>query len=489
MERPDLLVVGGGINGAAIARDAAGRGVATLLVEQGDLAQGTSSASTKLIHGGLRYLEHKDFRLVRESLRERATMLRSAPHVVRPLRFILPHGEGLRPWRTVRAGLFLYDLFAIGGGLPRSRAIRIDDPDLAEDAPERGIAYWDAWVDDSRLVVLNALDAAERRATIRTRARLVSARRDDGRWLAEIVDDTGATAAVSAGAIVNAAGPWVEEVLRGRLQRGGDTHVRLIKGSHIIVPRLFAGTDAWLLQQPDRRIVFAIPYEEEFTLIGTTDVPWEGPPGTARIDADEIDYLCAAANRCFRRQLSSTDVQWAFSGVRALHDDGAQQASEVTRDYALPLDEDGAPLLSVFGGKITTARALAEEAVDRLAKAGLRSGKPWTRQARLPGGDIGGFDGALKAARRRWPFLGEPQLTRLLHAYGSRLERWLGAATSVDDLGAYYGAGLTGAEVDYLVATEWARTAEDILWRRTKLGLHVEPKQAARLAEYLAAKA
>jgi glycerol-3-phosphate dehydrogenase len=482
MNDPDLLVVGGGINGAAIARDAAGRGLRVLLVEQGDLASATSSASTKLIHGGLRYLEYYDLRLVRESLTERETMLRTAPHLIRPLRFVLPYRPGVRPRWMVRAGLLLYDLLSVGGSLPWSRAIRIKDPALRPGL-SHGFAYYDAWVDDARLVVLNAIDAAERGAEIRTRTRLHAAMRKEGRWRAEIEDvASGEVAVVRPRAIVNAAGPWVEEVLRGRLSSGGADRVRLVKGSHIVVPRRSGREDAFLLQEPDRRIVFAIPYEHDFTLIGTTDVAWDAPPGPATISDEEVGYLCAAANRFFARSITSADVVASFSGVRALHDDGRENASAVTRDYMLALEDKGAPLLSVFGGKITTARALAEEAVDKLAGTGLGGGKAWTRRAILPGGDIGRFEPALAAAAKRWPAVDPERLRRLLHAYGSRLERWL------DTPGEDFGAGLTSAEVDYLVTHEWARTAEDILWRRTKIGLHIDADGAARLAAYLAAR-
>jgi glycerol-3-phosphate dehydrogenase len=484
MDEPDLLVVGGGINGAAIARDAAGRGLRVLLVEQDDLAQATSSASTKLIHGGLRYLEYYDLRLVRESLTERETMLRTAPHLIRPLRFVLPYTPGVRPWWMVRAGLLLYDILSIGGSLPWSRAMRIRDPAL-QPGMGRGFAYYDAWVDDARLVVLNAIDAAKRGAEIRTRTRLHAARRKDGRWRAEIEDvATGEVAVVRARAIVNAAGPWVEEVLRGRLSAEGEDRARLVKGSHIVVPRLSVSEDAMLLQQPDRRIVFAIPYERDFTLIGTTDISWDAPPGPATISDEEVGYLCAAANRFFARSITAADVRSSFSGVRALHDDGRKSASAVTRDYKLALDDQGAPLLSVFGGKITTARALAEEAVDKLAAVGIGGARSWTRKAALPGGDIGKFEPAFAAAAKRWPRIDPLQLRRLLHAYGSRLGDWLRDGR---DLGEDFGAGLTRAEVDYLVAHEWARTGDDILWRRTKIGLHIDAAGAARLAAYLEA--
>jgi glycerol-3-phosphate dehydrogenase len=473
----DLLVIGGGINGAAIARDAAGRGLAVLLVEQGDLAQGTSSASTKLIHGGLRYLEYGAYRLVRESLRERETMLAAAPHIIRPIRFIVPHQKGMRPWWMVRAGLWLYDLLGWGGSLPRSAALRLMGGPLHHDLT-RGFAYWDAWVDDARLVVLNALDAAERGAEIATRTRLASARREGGRWLANIEDmASGIVRRVSARALVNAAGPWIDEVLRERLGMRDAPRARLIKGSHIVVPRLHDGTDAYLLQQPDGRVVFAIPYEREFTLIGTTDIPVDDPAAPA-IDDREIAYLCEAVNRYFKRQVTPDQVRWTYSGVRSLWDDGASEAKAVTRDYVLALDEDGAPLLTVYGGKITTARALAEAAMGRL-KLG---GSPWTKGKPLPGGDFDGAFGALLAdARARWPSLPAATLERMAHAYGSGLADVLGEESEPDP----GFDGLSRAEADYLVTKEWARTAEDILWRRTKLGLDVGAATEDQLRSWL----
>jgi glycerol-3-phosphate dehydrogenase len=432
----DLLVIGGGINGTAIARDAAGRGLSVLLVEQGDLASATSSASTKLIHGGLRYLEFYEFRLVREALAEREVMLRTAPQIIRPQRFLLPHAYAVRPWWMVRAGLLLYDLLALGGSLPRSRGVRLAAGPLKPDYA-KGFAYWDAWVDDARLVVLNAVDAHAHGAVIRTRTRLASARREGGRWLANIEAD-GAIEAVSAKMIANAAGPWVREVLGGHLGVNAANGVRLIRGSHIVVPRAFAGDDAYLLQQPDGRVVFAIPYERDFTLIGTTDIPVDAPTD-AHISEAEIAYLIGAANLYLARPIAAADIVWRYAGIRSLHDDGAADARAVTRDYTLELDADGPPLLSVFGGKITTARALAEAAVDKLAP-----GRPaWTRDAQLPAG-----------------FTGPPA-------------------------GEDFGGGLSAAEVDHYVAHEYARTAEDILWRRTKIGLHCGPETAQRLQDYL----
>lgn len=382
MESFDLLIIGGGINGAAIARDAAGRGCKVLLVEKDELAAHTSSSSSKLIHGGLRYLEYYEFRLVREALREREILLRTAPHIVRPLRFVLPHVAGMRPWWMLRAGLKLYDLLAMGGTLPRSTTTAdalLREP-LKGEAGRRLATYWDARVDDRRLVHLNALDAAERGAEIATRTEFLSARRLGARWEAELSGGR----KVSAAAMVNAAGPWVADVLKQRLREESRARVRLIKGSHIIVPRLYPGDHAYILQQPDGRVVFALPWGEE-SLVGTTDVP-VGTPEEAVISTEEVDYLCAAVNLYFRRQIGPTDIRSSYSGVRSLYDDGAGDAKAVTRDYHLELDDDPGPkLLSIFGGKITTARALAEEA---LAMLGI-DGPKWTASAALPRGDQG----------------------------------------------------------------------------------------------------
>ena len=468
----DLLIIGGGINGTAIARDAAMGGASVLLVEKDDLASHTSSASTKLIHGGLRYLEYYEFKLVRDALKERERLLRAAPHLLYPMLFILPHEHAVRPWWIVRLGLLLYD--TIGGriSLPRSRSLRKSDTAYLEplQRPGKGFVYSDAWVDDARLVVLNAIDAARHGAEIVTQTALVSARREGDVWRADL--SHGRT--VEARNLVNAAGPWVAEALAltGANARSG---VRLIKGSHIVAPRLFDHNQAYMLQQPDRRIVFAIAYEGDKTLIGTTDVPVETPED-AKITADEIDYLCAAANRHFIKQIGPADVVRTYSGVRPLYDDGASEAKAVTRDYVLELDKNGPPLLSVFGGKITTARHLAEEAVGKL---GLILGG--TREAVFPGGDIGDFDAFIADVRRRYPFLGADQAHRMARAYGSMLHDFV-----VPDMGEDFGGGLTAREVDWLVAHEWARTVDDVIWRRTKLGLVLNEEQLARLAEHLA---
>jgi len=474
MDSFDLLIVGGGINGAAIARDAAGRGLDVLLVEKDDLAAHTSSASSKLIHGGLRYLEHYEFRLVREALHERAILLRTAPHIVRPLRFVLPDPPGGRPFWLLRAGLILYDLLRGRDELPRSQALKGADPALK--AGFRLATYWDAWVDDARLVVLNALDAAERGAEIATRTELLSARRGAEAWTATL--SGGRT--VSARMMVNAAGPWVAEVLNGRLGAASGSGVRLVKGSHILVPRLWQGDHAYILQQEsDGRVVFALPYGEA-SLIGTTDVAVAGP-GEAIVSAGEIAYLCAAANAYFVRAIAPADVRWSYAGVRALWDDGAAEAKDVTRDYRLELDPAPGPkLLSVFGGKITTARALALEALDALGVGGLK----FTALSPLPGGNLSAAFNARLDALAGW--LPAPLLQRLAFAYGTRLEALLGDAAALADLGRHFGAGLYEAEVRYLIDAEFARTAEDILWRRTKLGLAMTKAEAAALAEWIA---
>jgi glycerol-3-phosphate dehydrogenase len=480
MDSFDLLVIGGGINGAAIARDAAGRGVHTLLVEKDDLASHTSSSSSKLIHGGLRYLEQYDFALVREALHEREILLRTAPHIVHPLRFVLPDPPGGRPFWLIRAGLLLYDLLAGRGSLPRSRSVGRKEPALAAPLkPGFSLAtYWDAFVDDARLVVLNALDAAERGAEIATRTEFLHARRDGDAWIADLAG--GRT--VAATMIVNAAGPWVADLLNQRLDTPATAGVRLVKGSHIRLPRLWAGDQAYILQQDDGRVVFALPYGDEASLIGTTDVPVARPEDAVVTEA-EVAYLCAAANNYFVRQVSPADVSWSYAGVRALYDDGAAAAKDVSREYRLELD--GAPgpkLLSVFGGKITTARALALEALDALGVGGLK----FTATSTLPGGTITpAYNDWLAGLERTLP---GPLVHRLARAYGTRLERLLGGATTPAGLGRDFGAGLTEREVRYLIEVEFARSADDILWRRTKLGLGMTPAQQKALAGWLEAE-
>lgn len=480
--RYDLLVVGGGINGAGIARDAAGRGLSVLLCEQDDLASHTSSSSTKLIHGGLRYLEYKEFGLVRKALQERETLLRAAPHIIWPLRFVMPHMPNLRPAWLIRIGLFLYDHLAKRELLPGSRGIDMRRHPAGAplvDSIKRGFVYSDGWVDDARLVVLNALDAQERGARILTRTKLVSAERRDGQWHARLQRADGSTLDVCARAVANAAGPWVGDVLHGALGRGAQHSVRLVKGSHIVTRRLFDHDHAYIFQNPDKRIIFAIPYERDFTLIGTTDVEYRDDPSRVAIDRDETRYLCESINRYFKRKISPADVCWTYSGVRPLlKDENADNPSAVTRDYRLELDGgDGAPLLSVFGGKITTFRKLAEEATDMLGGALGASRGAWTAGVPLPGGDIADarFAPFAEAFAKRHPWLPAALARRYARAYGTRAERVIGGAKSLAELGAELAPGLYEAELRYLRDAEWASCADDVLWRRSKLGLHVAP--------------
>jgi glycerol-3-phosphate dehydrogenase len=485
----DLAVVGGGINGTGIARDAAGRGLRVLLVEQNDLASGTSSASTKLIHGGLRYLEQGWLRLVRESLAEREVMLRMAPHLIRPMRFVLPAEPAMRPPWMLRLGLFVYDHLGGRKILPPTRTI-----DLARDplgAPLRehhgqGFEYSDCVADDARLVVLNALDAAERGAVIRTRTRCIRAERGAAWRL--VLEVRGRRDLATARVLVNATGPWIKLFAGEVLRQEAPVPARLDKGSHIVVPRLFEHDRAYVLQAHDRRIVFAIPFQRDFTLIGTTDRGFAGELATVTPSAAEVAYLCDVANQNFRASIAPADVVWSFAGVRSLHDDGAKRAQNVSRDYVLTLDERGAPLLSVYGGKITTYRRMAEQALDRLAHL-FEAGPAWTRDSRLPGGEFpwDGIERLVAETRRARPFLSETHARRLVRAYGTRVDRVLGPARSREDLGPWLGADLTGAEVRYLMEREWAQTEDDVLWRRTKLGLRFSPDERERLAKFMAA--
>jgi glycerol-3-phosphate dehydrogenase len=488
-ERYDLLVVGGGVNGTGIARDAAGRGLSVLLCEKDDLAAHTSSSSTKLIHGGLRYLEYGEFRLVRKALLEREVLLRAAPHIMWPLRFVMPHVPNLRPAWMIRAGLFLYDHLAHRELLPGSRGIDMRRHPAGAplvDSIKRGFVYSDGWVDDARLVALNALDAREHGALIRTHTRLLGATRTGGEWHATLADAHGVSSVVRARAIANAAGPWVSDLLKGPLGESAHARdgVRLVKGSHIVTRRLFEHDHAYIFQNPDKRIVFAIPYEHDYTLIGTTDIEYHGDPSKVEIGADETRYLCDSINRYFKQHIGPEDVRWSYSGVRGLlEDEAAENASAVTRDYLLELDApaNAAPLLSVFGGKITTFRKLAEEAVDRLGAALGSPAKAWTAGAPLPGGDIAGadFDRFLAELGQRNPWLPAELAHRYARAYGTRVAGLLGSAQSVDELGEAFAPGLHEAELRYLHDNEWATCADDILWRRSKLGLHIAPEALA----------
>ncbi|MDR3387845.1 MAG: glycerol-3-phosphate dehydrogenase [Rudaea sp.] len=488
----DLLVVGGGINGAAIARDASGRGLSVLLCERDDIAAHTSSASTKLIHGGLRYLEQFEFALVGKSLAERKLLLRAAPHIIWPLRFVLPHQPHLRPAWMIRLGLFLYDRLGgrRGRGLRGSRSINLRKHVAGrplQDSFSRGFVYSDAWVQDARLSVLNAMDAAEHGATVLTRTACVAARREGAYWVADLRSEDGALRQVQARALVNATGPWVTRFLDTVAHLPHRHSLRLVKGSHIVVPRLFKHHYAYIFQQPDRRIVFAIPFEHDFTLIGTTDIEYSCDPAAVGIGDDEIAYLCKAASRYFKHPIQAKDVVWTYSGVRPLLDDDSDSAAEITRDYLLAFDHDGAPLLSVFGGKITTARKLAEEAVDAIA---LQLGAPqtaWTGEAALPGGDLpeGDFESFHEDFSLGRPWLPDALALRLCRNYGTRAARIVEGACTLDGLGAHFGAGLYAAEVDYLIAAEWARGADDVLWRRTKLGLRIDHAGRERLQDHI----
>lgn len=478
----DIAIIGGGINGAAIAREAARNGLSVILFEKDDLASHTSSASTKLIHGGLRYLEYYEFRLVREALRERERLLHLAPHLIYPMHFVLPHRNSTRPWWLVRMGLWLYD--RIGGrmSLDPSRALRRTDTAYLTPLTDvtSGFVYSDCWVDDARLVVLNALDARLHGATIRTRCSVISARRTSDAWSIALSDGSDVTART----LVNAAGPWVAQML-AMTGANSQSGVRLIKGSHIVVPKLFDGDHAYMLQQPDGRIVFAIAYAADMTLVGTTDVPVDAPEDAQITDA-ECDYLREAVNAYFTRKVSPADIRATYSGVRPLYDDGASEAKAVTRDYVLELDTKSAPLLSVFGGKITTARQLAEDVLQKVGHATGWAVRPVTRDAVFPGGELGAtFPAFLAKVEARWPFLGTKRALRMARAYGSMLEDMLSDVTSAEQMGEDFGGGLTQVEVDWLANHEWAQTADDILYRRTKIGLETSTTTRDRLADFL----
>jgi glycerol-3-phosphate dehydrogenase len=484
----DVLVVGGGINGAGIARDAAGRGLSVVLCEKDDLAAHTSSASSKLIHGGLRYLEQFAFGLVRKALIEREVLLRSAPHIISPLRFVLPHDEGQRPGWMIRIGLFLYDALARRELLAGSETVELRAHPAG--APlkrgfQRGFVYSDAWVDDARLVVLNASDAAERGARIYTRTVCTALKRDGAYWHATLQDGAGRSSQLRARCLVNAAGPWAAQLLQLATGHAASRSLRLIKGSHIVVKRLFAHPNAYIFQHPDGRIAFAIPYEQAFTLIGTTDLDYHGDVNVVRISDQETSYLCELVNRYFELPISPADVVWSYAGVRPLVDDQAGAASKTTRDYRLEHDTDGAPMLTVFGGKITTYRKLAEEAVDWIAPTLGSAGRAWSAHACLPGGDLSGpvpsargvleFDAHVAAWQQRYHWLAPALVRRYARAYGTRIDRLLAGRASLADMGPEIVPGLYAAEVSYLMAHEWARSAADILWRRSKLGLHLAP--------------
>jgi len=491
----DLFVIGGGVNGAGIARDAAGRGLSVVLCEKDDLGEGTSSRSSKMVHGGLRYLEYYEFRLVREALMEREVLMNAAPHIIRPMRFVLPHSPEDRPAWLVRLGLFLYDHLGGREKLPGTRML--DLRRAPEGAPlldkyTRAFEYSDCWVDDARLVVLNALDAAARGATVLTRTPCISARRENGAWTVLTRNSvTGETREFRARVLVNAAGPWAKDVLHRVAGANSTRNVRLVKGSHIIVPKFWEGAHAYIIQNHDRRVIFVNPYEGDLALIGTTDIPYEGAAEQVSIDESETEYLLAAVNRYFKEKLRREDVLTTYSGVRPLFDDGKGNPSAVTRDYVFDLDETGgAPLLNVFGGKITTFRELAERGLGKLKKFFPTMGKNWTHAAPLPGGDIENADfesfrARIKAEHPWMPRSLRHHYTRL---YGTRLSEIVGKASSVEELGRHFGGDLYEAEVRYLVNNEWAMTAEDVLWRRTKHRLRLSGAEQAAFVDWFNAE-
>jgi len=489
----DLAIIGGGINGCGIARDAAGRGLKVLLCEKDDLAQATSSASTKLFHGGLRYLEYYEFRLVREALMERENLLFAMPHISWPMRFVLPHHSGLRPAWLLRLGLFLYD--HIGGRklLPATKTLRLDSHPVGKplkDSFAKAFEYSDCWVEDSRLVVLNARDAKARGAEILTRTRCESGERQGEHWTLSLRDTrTDEIRTIRTGAVVNAGGPWVEDILRGKLRRNSSDGVRLVRGSHIVTKRLFEHDQPYIFQQSDGRIVFAIPYETDYTLIGTTDAEHEGDPGTAHCTPEEADYLRRAASEYLIRPIKPEDIVWTYSGVRPLYDDGASSATEATRDYVLTLDEEAGrtPLLNIFGGKITTYRKLAESALEKLGPFLPECRDPWTCRVALPGGDmpVDGTPALVTRLRDAHPFLSDPWALRLIRAYGTDAATILAGARTAADMGRDFGATLSEREVRWLMENEWARTADDILWRRSKLGLRMTAEESAALDEWV----
>jgi glycerol-3-phosphate dehydrogenase len=487
----DLFIIGGGINGCSIARDAAGRGIKVFLAEMNDLASGTSSASTKLIHGGLRYLEHYEFRLVREALIEREVLLKSAPHIIWPLRFILPHHQGLRPRWLIRLGLFMYDHLGGRKILPPTRSVDLTTDLTGKPLKEeftKAFEYSDCWVEDSRFVVLNARDAANKGAVIRTRTKVQSARRISGGWSIDIVGASGKAETIEAKVLLNSAGPWVSEVLSSVIGRNDPDKIRMVKGSHLVVDKLYDHDRCYIFQNSDGRICFAIPYENNFTLLGTTDEDHKGDPGKPEISEAETEYMLAAVSEYFKKPVTRDMVRWAYSGIRPLYDDGASKAQEATRDYVLKIDqpEGQAPLLSVFGGKITTSRKLAEHALEKLVAFFPNAKAPWNRDAKLPGGDLTVASVAAYVAERQkcYSFLKPANVERMFKAYGTEIDKIMEGARFASDLGKFFGP-VSEREIRHLRENEWAVTADDILWRRSKLGLHMKPDEQAALKAYM----
>ncbi len=489
----DVFVIGGGINGCGIARDAAGRGYSVMLAEMNDLASGTSSGSTKLIHGGLRYLEQYDFALVREALMEREVLWAMAPHIIWPLRLVLPHHRGLRPAWLLRLGLFLYDHIGGRRRLPATRVLDLrKDPAGAPLKPEflKAFEFSDCWVNDSRLVVLNARSAADLGAGVRTRCKVVRAERGADAWSITLQEENrGVQVAVAARLLVNSSGPWVDKVLSGAIGQNDADNIRLVQGSHIVIKRKFEHDRAYFFQNSDGRIFFAIPYEEDFTLIGTTDRDYEGDPADVAISDEEVSYLCKGASAYFREPVTADDIVWTYSGVRPLFDDGATKAQEATRDYVLRKDTRSgkAPMVNIFGGKITTYRKLAEEVVDTIGSLIAKPKPAWTAGAKLPGGEFqtDGFDAQVRTLEADYPFLQPGHARRLVRLYGTRARAILGHAKNLQALGRHFGADLYDAEIVYLIRNEWAQTADDVLWRRTKRGLVLSVRETKALEAYM----
>jgi len=488
LEHYDILVIGGGVNGCGIARDAVGRGLTVALVEQGDLAGETSSSSTKLFHGGLRYLEYYEFGLVRKALIEREILLRNMPHIAWPMRFIIPHLKGMRPKWMLRAGLFIYDYIGGRKMLPPTKTVNLEKGPLGAplvDSIKVGFEYSDCWVDDARLVVLNARDAADRGAKIMVRTRFQSAKPKDGHWVANVKDiRSGKTKRIEAKVLVNAGGPWVKSIIEDRLKTETPENIRLVRGSHIVIPKIYDHDRAYFFQIADGRLVFTIPYENDFTLIGTTDVDHKGDPGNPQCSPEEAAYLCDVISKNFKKKISTDDIVWSYAGVRPLHDSEGGDAKSASRDYEIKLREiDGSPLINIFGGKITTHRKLSEEVAAEFAPYTQMIGKPWTHNAPLPGGDFALQQKDDLIAQFRWdfPFLDEAQVRRMFKSYGTKASEMLNGLTSAKQMGKNFGSGLTEIEVKWLMEHEWAQTAEDVVWRRSKLGLRMTDGQVAEL--------
>ena len=484
----DIVVIGGGINGTGIAADAAGRGLNVLLCEKNDLASSTSSNSSKLIHGGLRYLEHYEFSLVRQALTEREILIKNAQHIIKPLQFKLPHQPHLRPSWMIRAGLFLYDNLAKRVTLPSSKSIKFLENSPLVPTINKGFEYSDGWVDDARLVVLNAVSAKENNAHILTHTQCIKAVREESHWVVTLKDTlTDKETKIKSKAIINASGPWVAQLFDDALPFKSPKDIRLVKGSHIVVPRIHEEEQAYMLQNEDERIVFIIPFEDKFSLIGTTDVEYKGDPSDVKISDEEINYLINITNDYFKNKISRNDVITTFSGVRPLLDDKAEDAQAVTRDYTLELDDKAneTPILSIFGGKITTYRKLSEAAVDKIEPYFPNIGKPWTAEKPIPGGDFTSKDGLSNEIQTKYPWLSESLITRYVRSYGTYTYKFLKESKNYDDLGVKFTEDLYSTEIDYMIEHEWALTIEDIIWRRSKRGLYITEEQNNKLNQYI----